>query len=179
MEPSLATAFNTRIAGTLDRRLTRQARHLASQDPDNTVDDHRQVMLLKLWEQTRKTPGYLQNPDVHLFAYATWKSRSLATRGRTYTKYVEAEKFVTDEDGDELSAFEFISDGSQDPDAAFEFAESLGEAWVILGEIEKTIVRMLYQGYSQVEIARTLGISKACVTQRKQGIAQVFAMCDL
>ena len=178
-QPELAAAFTTRIS-SIAPRLTRQARHLAACNPIHTADDMQQNMLLKLWEQASKNPQYLSQPDVHLFAFATWKGRSLATSGRTYSKYIEAESFVADEEGDEISAFEFISTDdpeSRDPAEIFAENETFQQALALLNPTERKIVEMLYQGYSQVEIAAELGVHKSYITQLKSRIAQAFAMC--
>lgn len=172
MNDVCAQTFHLRIA-LLASRLTHIARDLVGSLSEHTAEDILQEIVLKLLERAHQDPTFASRSDKELLIFAQWRGRHLAEKGRIYTGYVQEEEYLSN-DGVEISNFEFIAGDDPNPEHACIELEELEELERIAATLDPTnrrIVRMLYQGYSSVEIAAHLGVTKGAVSQRKAIIA--------
>lgn len=168
-----AAAFNDRLT-SLTPRLTHIARDLVGSLSEHTAEDILQEIVLKLLERAHQDPTFASRSDKELLIFAQWRGRHLAEKGRIYTGYVQEEEYLSNANGVEISSFEFIAGDDPNPEQAcieLEELEALERIAAALDPTNRRIVRMLYQGYSSVEIAAHLGVTKGAVSQRKAIIA--------
>lgn len=171
------TSANERIS-ELAPRLNARARAIAAASPEHDPDDLFQEMALAIIDRTNRDASFISQKDAYILQFATWFGKNRASASRTYGKYVGQEMMIKAEDGDTISSFDLIGDNTQNPERQYirmETAEDLGERIKTLTPHNQQIVAMIYLGYSQVEIAKELGISKPAVTQRKATIAKTLA----
>lgn len=143
-----------------------------------TQDDYKQHIYLKLIERCQIDPAFLDRPDPQLIKFADWRARNLLESTTLYSDYVGEETYSTDEDGDSESDFEWIADPGPTPETSVILRERAAIIDITarsLGERRHTICRMLADGYTEAEIARRLGVSRAAVNQQKTIIRQALA----
>jgi len=179
MNTHSAAAFNTRLSArieTLSSKLHTVARSVEGTLSEYTADDLFQTICLKLTERCTIDPAFLDRPAAEWITFANWRARSKADSGRRYTRYIDSETLVTDDDGEEDSLFDSLpSPTCTNPEDSMIQMEVYGTLKAHLSESNLKLVNMLYQGYSQQEIAAELGICESAVAQRKQTIARQLA----
>jgi RNA polymerase sigma factor (sigma-70 family) len=160
-------------------RVARIARKTASSSSGYTADDLAQHAILKMLERPDDLAGM---NDMQLLKFAQWRGQSLATKGGTYLKYFDAERFYEGEDGTITSEFEMIADPVLSPEQLVVELETLREVEARFERMDPTnqqIARLLFDGFSGEEIAAALKISESAVSQRrrqlKAAILQVLA----
>lgn len=136
--------------------------------PELDRDDIRQEMYLALLEKTEADPTFLDNNDSYMAWFATWMAKHAADSARAYAGYVI--------DGDD-ETLEIILSGHDDeqcdPAAVAEQNEEMEELLAQIGALtpeNQTVVKMVYLGYSNNEIAARLNISPAAVSWRKKNV---------
>lgn len=172
------------MATTSDRfteltpRLQRKAAVLAHLNNEHAADDLFQEMAVSYINRTARDPKFTAQKDAYIANELTWDAQNVAEKGRVYNRYMDSEHIFSDDDGDEISSFELIASSAPNPEDAYietETLEALSEAILSLTPENQQIVKMIYLGYSQVEIAVKMGISKPAITQRKATIARVLS----
>lgn len=178
MNTSSAAAFNDRFASrlqTLTPTLRKIARTTVGTLSEYDQDDLIQAMNEGLVKQAKRNPSFLDQEDGFWLKKARWVAQSLAGSGRAYTRRVDAEIITHGDDGDELSNFDFMSSDSGDMEERIGQIDALERIAALLTPDELILVKMLYQGYSQDEIAARIGVVKTTITMRKQRIAEKLA----
>ena len=185
MQPQPTPLIHTRITD-LTPRLMAYARFVHSIQLD--LPDVQQEMFLALLEKDRKQPAFASQTDAYLVRYALWMAQHAAEKTWTYDSHVartvnqtrEAHNGRAQPDRDYSSDEIIFYDLTPDPDAADpaevteqrETLEALLSAVQEMSPSNQTLVKMIYLGYSESEIAEHLGISRPAVTQRKATIAR-------
>jgi RNA polymerase sigma factor (sigma-70 family) len=154
--------------------LARKAQYLANASPEHDANDLYQEGVLRVLERGESDPTFCEQKDQYVIWDAVHSGcKRAARKSRTYGKYVEPEpKAYSDEDED-IDWIETLADTSSNPEDQFIQSEELTRlsgAISTLSPENQKIIGMLYQGYSQNEIAATLGIGKSAVSQRKATI---------
>lgn len=135
-------------------------------------DDLYQEMALAIVERSQKDPRFLEQQDAYVTQFGTWRAKHAAERG-----YRQAARTTPLEDG-EADMYCLVSDPSEDPEEAAEQAEALDELVEMVLELtpeNQSVVKLIYLGYSESEIATRLHISRPAVSQRKRTIARLLA----
>jgi len=161
----------------LSPRLQRRSRSLAHTCNEHTADDLYQDMAVSYLVRTQRQPEFASQTDAYIFTDLTWDAQNVAEKGRTYNRYMDSEHIFSDDEGDEVSSFELIASGEPNPEDSYidtEAIEALSAAILTLTPENQQIVKMIYLGYSQVEIAAQLGVSKPAITQRKATIEKAL-----
>lgn len=169
----MTATFEERLE-TLAPALMRQAASIASRHAHLSADDIYQEVTTAIWEKTKKEPEYLEADDVYWITFAKWRAKNILRGAYRYDRYVDAE-IIEYKDTEALSSFDLIADNQSDMLLDLERAELIHEAVIQLSESDKNIVTLMYQGYTQKEIAKILGVSGAAITYRKSSIRKTFA----
>lgn len=173
----------TAVASKIEK-ISPKVRHIsqivANASPEHDADDIFQESVLWLLEQAEKDPSIVEQTDAYVIWGATTTGGKHAARAsRTYTRYVQAEPRVENDDEDEdIEWIETLADSSNDPEARFienEEISALASAIAQLTPANQKLVTMLYNGFNQNEIADALGISKGAVSQRKATVERQLA----
>ena len=138
-------------------------------------DDLQQEMFIALLEKAQAAPGFAEQKDAYLVRYATWMAKHAAERTWTYSSHVESQTLSL---AGEDEVFDNFSDDNADPAYLVEQSEELEEMLSRLQDLSpenRTVVKMIYLGYTESEIATELGISRPAVTQRKRTIARAIS----
>jgi len=175
--------MNAAVASKIEKispKVRQIARIVANASPEHDADDIFQESVLWLLEQEEKDPSIVEQTDAYVIWGATTTGGKHAARAsRTYTKYVHSEPAVEqDEDEENIDWIETLADNSNNPEEVFienEEISHLAEAITQLTPANQKLVTMLYNGYSQNEIADALGISKGAVSQRKATVERQLA----
>lgn len=148
-------------------RINSAARAIASDDVQ--VDDIQQTAYLHVLEREQATPDYQQQHTVsYVTTGAIWQAKHRTTRAqRIYRKHVgeldNRRSYDNDDSGDESMDWEEITPGrAPTPEEAAIIHEIL-EGIKQLSPKNQQVVRLIYAGYSQTEIAHKLGVSPAAV----------------
>jgi RNA polymerase sigma factor (sigma-70 family) len=168
----------------LTSRLQFKAAAIANQvNTGTTPEDVFQHMVLALIERAKQAPEFAEQTDAYLMQYATWKAQNKVQANRTYTRYVGDDGvIVAEDDGDEITEIELRSADTWTPEDAFIKSETDKELLAVLSSLSvdnQKVVKMLFTGYSKAEIADSLKISRAAVSQRLKTISRQFAALDL
>jgi RNA polymerase sigma factor (sigma-70 family) len=142
-------------------------------DPEDTL----QSICLALLERAAKEPEFASQEDAYICQYAKWSAWHLLQHSNIYNDYVEGEKWTADEEYNEISEFEYIPCEDPEPEEMFERYEAermLALTVKDLAPENRTVVKMLYVGYSRAEIATKLHISRPAVTQRIKTIRKAL-----
>ena len=164
----------------LTSRLQFKAAAIANQvNTGTTPEDVFQHMVLALIERAKQAPEFAEQTDAYLMQYATWKAQNKVQANRTYTRYVGDDGvIVAEDDGDEITEIELRSADTWTPEDAFIKSETDKELLAVLSSLSlenQKVVKMLYTGYTKAEIADSLKISRAAVSQRLKTISRRFA----
>lgn len=179
--------MNTAVSPISDRiqslfpKIQRDARSIAGTLSEYDADDLSQTAALKMLERNAIDPSFAGRPDAEIETFAIWRMRSKAGAGRTYTQYCEPETYITDDEDEEISDLEIVASDDMTPEEIYIECESISElnsdvrdlmtvAKSVLSAQNYQICEMLYQGYSQDEIAVALGVSKSGISHRKETI---------
>ena len=174
MEPA------TRLA-QLDPRINQIARRYHGAHGLDQADI-KQHIAIKFLERCQVDPAFISRSDPQLIKFADWRAKNLIESTVIYSDYVGSETFVTDEDGEEESSFEWIADGAPLPETTailHETAVIIDRVIGALGERRQTICKMLASGYTEAEIARSLGVSRGAISQQKTVIRQALEQAIL
>jgi RNA polymerase sigma factor (sigma-70 family) len=155
-------------------RLRRKASALQSGSPEHDADDLYQEMVLALLERAARSPAFADQADAYLLQYAEWTARHACEKSRTYTRIVGEDD---DPAGSRPTTFDLLPAHEPSPEAACihtEQIEALARAVSELAPRDQVIVKMIYLGHQEVDIARHLNVSKSAVSHRKRAIAQSF-----
>ena len=166
-----------RIEG-LAPRLQKKAAYLQHMSPSQTSDDLYQEMVMALLDRMSKEPSFVNQKDGYLLQYADWVARKNGQADRTYRSYVDAMPVMIGDDGETTAILEFIASDTPTPEQMQVFAEDADALMSIVRDLSpenQTLVKMLYYGHEQVEIAKVLGITKGAVSQRKKTVARAIA----
>lgn len=174
---STEAAASTRVAA-LYPAIQRKAAYLAGDLLD--ADDVAQDMSLRILERAAVDPSRLNQTDAYLLGDA-WNNqrhalRSAVTESRRLTDAALVDDTSDDEEGGGM--FITVIDETADPETAAENAEvneALYRAVLSLSPTNRKVVAMLYSGHTEVQIARTLGITRSAVSQRKTTIARALS----
>jgi RNA polymerase sigma factor (sigma-70 family) len=177
------TNINDRIE-KLTSRLQLKAAVIANQlNTGTTPEDVFQHMVLALIERAKQTPEFAEQTDAYLMQFATWKAQNKVQANRTYTRYVGDDGvIVAEDDGDEITQIELETAETWTPEDACVQSETEKELLAVLSSLSlenQKVVRMLYTGYSKAEIADSLKISRAAISQRLKTISRQFAALNL
>ena len=159
----------------LSQRMQLKANYISS--PEHTADDLFQIMVEAIIVESEKKPEFIQQTDAYIVNFAVWTAKKKAQASRTYGKYVGEEKVFKTEEDDEASDFDTQTDPSLSPEELVvrrEVYRDIEKVIRTLSTENRKVVVMLFERYSQVEIAEALGITKAAVTQRKATIAKTL-----
>lgn len=175
---STEAAASTRVAA-LYPVIQRKAAYLAGELLD--ADDVAQDMSLRILERTAADPDRLNQTDAYLMGDA-WNNqrhalRSAVTESRRLTDAALVDD-TSDDDEEGGGVFITVIDETADPETAAENAEvdeALYRTILSLSPTNRKVVAMLYSGHTEVQIARTLGITRSAVSQRKTTIARALS----
>lgn len=175
----MTTNFSTKLEETITNltpRLQRKARKYAASAPGQDADDIYQEMMLSLIERANEEPEFLDQTEAYITNHCEWTGgRHVATKSRIYSKYVEAEPETTNDEGEAIDWVEtLIFDNGNNPERQLlrkEQTAKLQEAIKTLGQDNQMVVKMLFEGRKQKEIAAAMHITPAAVSQRKTYIA--------
>jgi RNA polymerase sigma factor (sigma-70 family) len=99
------------------------------------------------------------------------------------SRYISADHVIEiDDDGDEITEIELRSSDAWTPEDACIKSETDKELHAVLASLSlenQKVVKMPFTGYSKAEIADSLKISRAAVSQRLKTISRQFAALDL
>lgn len=147
------------------------------------AEDLEQSMYASLLEQQAVEPDFdTKNTESYVMQKAEWAARQEARKQVTYRKYNAQEKYVKGDDDDDddddgnggSSIFEIIPT----QEFTIERHEKRMEIVSAISALDATcqkIVAMLYEGFTQVEIAAKLGLTPAAISQKKRQIAAIMA----
>jgi RNA polymerase sigma factor (sigma-70 family) len=154
---------------SLSPRLQRKARVIAHKSDQVDVDDAYQDMVLSILERSEHSPDFVEQTDSYITQQAAWDASHVARSGRIYRKYNAVPVEFTDDEGDTINLIDITPDPTDVEAETLESLEmkSLAAAIKALAPDNRQVVIMLYQGYSNKEIAEKMGISPAAVSQRK------------
>ena len=148
-----------------------------------------QNMILGILEKADRSPEFLEvkagyteeQRNRYVVNYAAWIARAGICKQNVYHRYVGnlGDILVNPDpdDNDDDDPTENISGDSINPEAALvqnEKAARIMDALKDLGPENQTIVMMTFRGYSNKEVAATLKISPAAVSQRRKQIREKF-----
>lgn len=134
------------------------------QDPE----DLRQSFVLTFLERQACDPSFIEQKNAFQLIAAKWQALHSVTKEDTYRRHVD----ILEEDQLEL----IPGEGNNPEDLIIE-SESAEEILAIVEHLtseNQTVIRMIYLGYNESEIAQMLGISRPAVSQRKQTIRKAF-----
>jgi RNA polymerase sigma factor (sigma-70 family) len=148
----------TELAPTLER----VAYKFTSTDED--AADFLQDAMLGLVEFTQSDPNALSNSRTYLVNRGKWAGQQAADKHRTMENTRS-----TSLDGPGVTFAELLPAGTLDPQEAAEQAETIEELLSMTDDIPDgpKMVKLIYLGYSEKEIAETLHVSAAAISQRK------------
>lgn len=137
--------------------------------PGLGTDDIRQEMYLALLEKQQEDPTFFDNNDSYMAWYATWTAKNKAARSRRYDHRIEGST--------DTESFEYyhVDREKSDPAKIAENNENMTEILEALQQMASenvTVIKMVYLGYSNTEIAETLNVTPAAVSQRKKNITR-------
>lgn len=137
--------------------------------PELETDDIRQEMYLALLEKQQEDPTFFDNNDSYMAWYATWTAKNQAARNRSYDHRIGRST--------DTASFEYyhVDRGESDPAKIAENNENLNEILDVLQQMapeNMSVIRMIYLGYTNMEIAETLKVTPAAVSQRKKNITR-------
>lgn len=142
------------------------------QSPELDADDLYQEMALAIVERDQRDPAFLDQQDAYLTQYGTWQAKHAAEKSYSYHGHVTQLE-------DAAGMYCLLGDDPDaDPVQAAETAETIDELLEMVQALDpknQQVVRLLYCGYSESEIARELHISRPAVSQRKRTIARALA----
>ena len=134
------------------------------------AEDVEQDMYLALVEAHDKDPEFSNvNSQWYAMQKAEWAGMEAARKQITYRKYNAKEKYVNgddDDDNDSISMLELYP-SKECTIEQYEMRDTLLSAIAALDVTCQKIVAMLYQGFTQVEIAARLGMTPAAISQKK------------
>ena len=146
---------------------------------DSIFDDLLQHAIIKIFEKSILDPAFAEQKDAYIVQYGFWMAKHQIESECVYGKYVESLGDTTVEatDDDDITMFEVIP--AEDPDPAVEAMRretlaELVEAVRSLSPESRILVKMLYAGYNEREIASALHVSYQAVNCRKQSIAKML-----
>lgn len=145
--------------------------------PDHTRDDLFQIMVKVLIERAQREPDFINQKDAYILKYASWNVRNAANSARTYLRIILPETIIKDDEGDEVSNFDFLKAPCEDPESQIIRDEAIDSLIADLNKLkgrDHAIVCLMYCGYSRTEIAKELGITKSAITQRARKIAEAL-----
>lgn len=151
----------------LSNKLTLKAMYFASNGYEYTSDDLYQIMIEAMINHAQRNPEFAEKPDAYLLQYASWRAQQACRASRTYTIYQEPEAYVISASGEVESAFLFIPDNSEPVEDQLIHREELDALYSLASAKNKTILSMLFLGYTESEIADKLHISRSALCQRK------------
>ena len=169
----------------IDAKMWQIAKKCANQDPEATVEDMYQYLLLALIERQKSDPEFFEQTESYVVKYAYFMGTNLARKSRIYLRIVDDAGNVIDPDSndeDEDTQVELenrekllqkINLVEQDV-LRIELVEAIAEAMETLSDDNRKVVEMLYLGYRKSEIAEELNISKPAVTYRIETIAKTL-----
>lgn len=171
MNPTQLTRFES-----LYPHLTRISRHLASNDQN--PDDVYQVMNLGVLERASSDPSFLDQKDAYILYYAKCCAKHWirSARRKAVNPLPEADCEDTEDDSFD-SVFFMMDDRAVDPEQKLILKETLERIKHLEVSNQKLCV-MIYLGYSQNEIAETLGVDKSAISHRKETIRLTLAGCE-
>lgn len=152
------------LSDTVCKRISRAASSLAYAGIE--VCDFEQTAALKIIETEAKRPELAEQTDAYIAQCGIWAGRSLVKSEQVYSEHIVSMELEDDDD----MRFVEIKAGDLSPEEQAiqeEVVHAIIEALKNLPAETTSIVKMLYLGYGEAEIARTLNISKSLVTQKK------------
>jgi RNA polymerase sigma factor (sigma-70 family) len=166
----------------LDRltpKLRSIAYRIAQGDPSGVLDpdDIFQEMAIVLLERSEKDPEFLNQKDAYILVTCahnggTHKVRSSRTHYHHYAYTTES----TDDAFDDI--IDLIPSREPSPEKQvidLEEIRAISAAYLALTPENQQVVKLLYLGDRQTEVAAVMGITPAAISQRKQVIARTFA----
>lgn len=162
----------TAITDSVVTRISRAAKRLAYAGV--STDDFVQVAALKVVETEQKRPDLAQQTEAYIAQGGIWAARNYVKTEELYSRHVVS---MSIEAGDDDRRFTDIEAGELGPEEQAiqdEVIKAITKALEGLTPETTTIVKMLYLGYGEAEIARTLNISKSSVTQKKTKLKNVL-----
>lgn len=162
---------------TLAPRLQYKANFVYS--PEHNADDLSQEAVLAILEKAGQTPTFADQTEAYIYRFGVWAMQKVAQSNLAYHSHVVAEEVETSSDEeDSIDILDLIPAETEDPEEAVILEETINGIMEVVSSLSpenQTIVKMLWLGESQDEIARQLGITKGAVSQRKAVIARRIA----
>jgi RNA polymerase sigma factor (sigma-70 family) len=176
MQTNPQTEFTRRtqeIHGTL--RAVMYKVNQAGTDPEDLL----QESLLCLWEKALTSPDFLQSTDPYLIQAAKWQAQHyLEHHEYLRTRVMQFEHELcpqTETDEECITGYDTAADLNMSPEKYTLYRDFLNAAQKRLTPGEKTLLHMLYCGYSHKEIAAHFGIQNSTLSMRKRKIAEKLA----
>jgi len=131
-------------------------------------EDTAQAISLRLLDLAHTNPGFAAQEPGYLIKRAAWEARHVAEKAVIYDQYVLCEPYVTDLEGDNVSAFdEYFPSEDLTPEQAVcqvERMASLAAAIQALPALQRRVMSLLAAFYKPSEIAVELGVSRSVVS---------------
>ena len=170
----------------LDARLVQIAKKAAHKSTNISEQEMYQIIYLGLLERSMVDPDFFNQTDSFIIKGALWIGTHAARKENTYFIFTDGEGSTVDPDGDDdgnkdievkVSNRQSISQAIAQVEVSvmlLELGEKITEAYELLSKENQAIVKMLYLGYKQTEIAKYMNVTKSCISQRVNTIGKVM-----
>lgn len=186
MSSNQTTSINNRIE-TLSKKIEFVAKKISAYSPERDWEDYYQAMIKAILERNLVDPTFSDQTDAYIVKYAEFMGQHQLKKSQVYLRYVDEEgNQVSPEDADEADD-NYALDLMVEHNKLFqsipavetevmwlETDEQILDGFEVLSSENQKVVKMIYLGYKQTEIAEVLGISKPAVNQRLQTIAKTL-----
>jgi RNA polymerase sigma factor (sigma-70 family) len=162
----------TVLSNSVQTRISRAAQRLAYASV--TEDDFSQQAALKIIEAETTRPELSRQTDAYIAQLGIWEARNLVKSEDKISQRTFPIDETSDEDGYRFTEIEADQLGPEEQAIQDDVIRAITKALEGLKPDTTTIVKMLYLGYGEAEIARTLNISKSSVSQKKAKLRNIL-----
>lgn len=142
------------------------------------VDELVQHAVLKIYDRAEKDPEFIQQKNNYLIQYGYWMAMHCIEAGGTYNRFMgeidPAGPDKSDEYKDIPPTWDIIPSDEPDPARAVEERETLNDLIATVRRMSpdnQIIVKMMYYGVPQAQIASKFNVTSQAIKQRKNTIA--------
>jgi len=171
----------------LDSRLVQIAKKAARKSINLSEQEMYQIIYVGLLERSKVDPEFFEQTDSHIVKGALWIGTHAASKDRTFFKFTDGDMNAIDPEDSDSEDYDLMVNRESRTTIAQAIAnvevevmirqlgDQLLEAYELLSDSNKDLVKMLVLGYRKSEIADYLKIQVSAVSHRLETIAKVFA----
>ncbi len=167
----------TALTPTVCTRISRAANALAHSGIE--AADFFQIAAVKILEVQSGNPDFQNQTPAYIAQRGIWEARETASAEAVYGQHIvnlieENDQDDEDEAGYTFRDIEAETPGPEELAIQEEMIRAITKALETLPPTVTTVVKMLYLGYGETEIARTLGITTGAVTQKRNSLRAIL-----